>query len=80
MQIYPKDTRDTEGRYRFCATSLADMVTHRKHVPNWFFDTAAYPVQEGFQCCAPDFIGTHYVQPSDMFTYHKLLYQSTTII
>ena len=67
------DTRDAAGRERFLPTTLSSLrFSHlRAREPGyWLWDLSVFAARDGSECCAHEWISTHYVQPAEMRELH----------
>ncbi|KAI6649998.1 hypothetical protein LOD99_6362 [Oopsacas minuta] len=74
LGIYPEDSRDKFGRYRFNHLSLRyHLLTPKGQLPEWVYTMSKYPIIEGKNCCAADVITFHYMNEEDSLELYKLL-------
>ena len=72
--IFPGDSRDEDGRFRFNPFSLRyHFNTPKGKLPDWTYQMSKYPVMEGRNCCASDIISFHYMNEKESTELHELL-------
>ncbi len=68
------------GRPSFIMANLHELVHTQsvgKDLP-FFHRYSAYPVGDGFDCCAEDLIGLHYVKTDDIRRYYEIIQANPT--
>uniref|UniRef100_A0A914WKU8 N-acetylgalactosaminide beta-1,3-galactosyltransferase n=1 Tax=Plectus sambesii TaxID=2011161 RepID=A0A914WKU8_9BILA len=68
------DSSDSKGRPRFIPISLHDLLNDPQAPNHGFFkQESAYPVGEGFDCCADELIALHYVKAEEMRHFQRIV-------
>ena len=74
LGIYPEDSRDSIGRFRFNLLSLRyHYQTPVGNFPKWFYRMSLFPILYGKSCCASDVITFHYMSINDSIELSKIL-------
>ena len=77
LGIYPEDSRDSIGRFRFNLLSLRyHYLTPVGRFPKWLYMMSLYPILYGENCCASDVITFHYMNINDSIELSKILLES----
>ena len=76
MGVYPEDSRDENGRFRFnCFSFRYHYQTPKGQLPGWTYEMSKYPVMEGVDCCAQDVISFHYMNEKENIELNDLLHE-----
>ena len=74
LGIYPEDSRDNIGRFRFNLLSFRNHYqTPEGRFPKWFYAMSLYPILYGKNCCASDVITFHYMNVNDSIELFTIL-------
>ena len=77
--IYPEDSRDEKGRFRFNPFSFRyHYQTPKGLLPDWTYKMSKYTVMEGEDCCAEDVISFHYMNEEESIELNELLQEHPT--
>ena len=72
--VFPNDSRDENGRYRFNFLTLRyHLLTPKGDLPEWVYTMKKYPIMEEEECCASDVITFHYMNEKEGNELYDLL-------
>ncbi len=73
------DSSGSGGRPSFIMANLHELVhTQSDGLSPFFHQYSVYPVGDGFDCCAEDLIGLHYIEANDIRRYYEIIQANLT--